>query len=189
MIKTDISKLRAFYKSRRRMPSYSELAELYGFKSKDSAYRLAEKLIEEGYLSKDSSGTLVPAELWGEIKILGLIEAGFPSVADEETLDTMSLDEYLVPNKESSYILRVKGDSMINAGIREGDMVIVEKGKAPRAGEIVIARIDGGYTMKYYKVRAGIPYLEAANPKFRPIFPRIELSIEAVVKAVVRKYK
>lgn len=59
--------------------------------------------------------------------LLGLVEAGFPSPAEEELLDVMDFDEYLTPNKESSYILKVKGDSMIEAGIQPGDMVIVER--------------------------------------------------------------
>ena len=89
----------------------------------------------------------------GEVPLLGIVEAGFPSPAEEELIDTMSLDEYLIENKEASYILRVKGDSMIDAGIREGDLVIVERTNAPRVGDIVIAEVDGEWTMKYLRKR------------------------------------
>ena len=94
--------------------------------------------------------------------LLGIVEAGFPS-AEEELIDTMSLDEYLIENKEASYILRVKGDSMIDAGIREGDLVIVERTNAPRVGDIVIAEVDGEWTMKYLRKR-GPPVPGARQP-------------------------
>ena len=123
-----------------------------------------------------------------QIPFLGLVEAGFPSPAEEELSDTMSFDDYLIDNKEASYILKVKGDSMIDAGICEGDMVVVERTNSPKPGNIVIAEIDGEWTMKYLRVRAGKYYLEPANKNYKPIVPEGELKIAAVVKAVVRKY-
>ncbi len=69
---------------------------------------LYKKLIDEGILAKDKTGKLIPNKL-GELKVLGLVEAGFPSGATELIMDTMSLDEYLVENKEATYILKVKG--------------------------------------------------------------------------------
>ena len=104
-------------------------------------------------VTKDPQGKLIPRALNGEVPLLGIVEAGFPSPAEEELIDTMSLDEYLIENKEASYILRVKGDSMIDAGIREGDLVIVERTNAPRVGDIVIAEVDGEWTMKYLRKR------------------------------------
>ncbi len=85
-------------------------------------------------------------------------------------------------------MLRVKGDSMRDAGIMEGDYVLVEKTHDAKPGMIVIASIDGAYTMKYLRLNNGRPYLEPANPKYRPIIPKGELQIEAIVRAVVRKY-
>lgn len=123
-----------------------------------------------------------------EITLRGTILAGFPTAAEEELLDTMSLDEYLIKNKEATFMLRVKGDSMIDAGILEGDMVLVERGKQPKPGQIVIASVDGEFTMKYYRKRGDKMYLEAANKKYKPIVPENELKIEAVVQAVIRKY-
>jgi repressor LexA len=103
-------------------------------------------------------------------------------------LDTMSIDDYLIKNKEASYMLRVKGDSMIEAGIREGDMVIVERREEARDGDIVIAEVDGGWTMKYFRSRAHKVWLEPANKNFKPIYPEGEMKIAAVVRGVVRKY-
>lgn len=123
-----------------------------------------------------------------EIRVLGYVEAGFPAGAEEELLDTMSLDEFLIDKPEATYILKVKGDSMIEAGIMAGDMVLVERGKSARVGDIVVAEVDGEYTLKYLRKRAGEHYLEAANSKYRDIHPKENLKIEAVVVALIRKY-
>jgi SOS regulatory protein LexA len=170
------------------MPSYSEVMVLTGYRSKSAAYYFVKQLIAEGFIEKDKQGRLIPSKVYGEVPVLGLVEAGFPSPAEEELVDTMSLDDYLIEKKESTYILKVKGDSMIDAGICEGDMVIVERTNSPRVGDIVIAEIDGEWTMKYLKRRGREHYLEPANKAYKPIFPDKELKIAAVVKAVVRKY-
>ncbi|HEY4515086.1 MAG TPA: S24 family peptidase [Candidatus Paceibacterota bacterium] len=122
------------------------------------------------------------------IRVLGLVEAGFPSAAEEQDLDTTTLDDYLIENREATYMLTVKGDSMYDAGIREGDMVIVERGREARSGDIVIASVEGAFTMKYYRKRGGQIILEPANSKYKPIVPQGKLEIVAVVRGVVRKY-
>jgi repressor LexA len=170
------------------MPSYTEVMRLCGFRSRNAAYELVSKLVEEGFVARDREGKLIPARLHGEIKLLGLVEAGWPSPAEEDLLDTMSLDEYLIENKDATYLLRVKGDSMIEAGIHEGDLVIVERTNAPKPGQIVIAEVDGEWTMKYLRKKGSVLYLEPANKKYKPIFPEEALRIVAVVKSVVRKY-
>ncbi len=187
-----IDKIAAFWKSKRRMPSYSEIMELTGYKSKAAVHYFLEKLIQDGLIGKDGRGRLFPKSLERSsgqgAPLLGLVEAGFPSAAEEELLDVMDFDEYLVPNKESSYILKVKGDSMIDAGICPGDMVVVERRATYKPGQIVIAMIDGEYTMKYLRKKNGEHYLEPANAKYKPIYPSESFRVEAVVTAVVRKY-
>lgn len=170
------------------MPSYAEIMKLLGFKSKNAVYKLVSKLVGEGVLDKDSSGRLVPNKLFGEVPVLGLVEAGFPTAAEEELVDTMSIDEYLIERKEATYMLEVKGDSMIDAGIQEGDLVIAERGREPKPGDIVIAEVDGGWTMKYYRKTAGKVWLEPANKAYKPIYPEQDLKVAAVVKGVIRKY-
>lgn len=170
------------------MPVYTEIMKLLGFKSKNAVAKLISKLIEEGVLDKDDKGHLIPNMLVGEIPVLGLVEAGFPTVAEEVNLDTMNIDEYLISNKDATYMLEVKGDSMIDAGIHEGDMVIAERRNNARDGDIVIALVDGGWTMKYYRDRKGKIYLEPANKDFSNIYPESQLEIAAIVKGVVRKY-
>ena len=170
------------------MPVYTEIMKLLGFKSKNAVAKLLHKLIDEGVLDKDQSGRLIPNKLVGEVPLLGLVEAGFPSVAEESLLDTLNIDDFLVRDKDSSYLLKVKGDSMIDAGIQDGDLVLAEKKGQAKDGDIVIALVDGGWTMKYYRNRKGEVYLEPANKNFKPIYPEAELEVAAIVKGVIRKY-
>ncbi len=189
MFETYKKKILTFYKDHKRMPGYAEIMKLVGFKSKNAVAKLIKKLVEQGFVSKDSQGKLIPNKLFGEVPLLGLVEAGFPSAAEEELVDTMSLDDYLIENKEATYLLEVKGDSMIDAGIQEGDLVIAERiARDPKVGEIVIAEVDGGWTMKYFRKRGSQVYLEPANRNYDLIYPENELKVAAVVKGVVRKY-
>jgi repressor LexA len=183
------AKVEAFYQKHYRLPGYGELMALTRFKSKNAAYKLIEKLAADGVVAKEQNGKLSPGpRLRSGIRLLGLVEAGFPSPAEEELLDVMDFDEYLAPNKEASYLLKVKGDSMIDAGIQPGDLVVVERKATYKPGSIVIASVDGEYTMKYLRKRGDAFYLEPANEKYKPIWPKGALNVEAVVTAVVRKY-
>ena len=116
------------------------------------------------------------------------VRAGFPSPAEEELRDVISFDEYLVSHPETSFLLSVTGDSMIGAGIMEKDLVIVERGRQPKNGDIILAEVDGNWTMKYLRKKEKTITLEAANPKYPPIVPQTELRIAGVITALVRKY-
>lgn len=181
-------RIRDFHRTHRRLPSYAEMLSLFGFSSRASVWKLIARLVHGGFLLKDKGGKLAPGNMQEDLRVLGLVEAGFPSPAEEDHGDMLSLDEYLIPNRDASYMLRVKGDSMQDAGIMEGDMVIVERTHSAKAGDIVVAEVDGAWTMKYLRMKNGRPYLEAANKRYKPIIPRGELHIQAIVRAVVRKY-
>ncbi|MDD2680756.1 MAG: LexA family transcriptional regulator [Patescibacteria group bacterium] len=177
-----------FYRQNKRMPNFSEVMVLLAFKSKNAVFKLVSKLEEDNFLSKDEKGKLIPKNLYGELRVLGEVEAGFPSAAEEELADTMSMDEYLIKNKEASYLLKVSGDSMKDAGIMNGDMVLVDRSVTAVPGDIVIAEVDKQWTIKYLRKKGKETYLEPANKKFANIYPTEELKIAAVVKAVIRKY-
>jgi repressor LexA len=182
-------KIAVFYRKSRRMPNYSEIMKLTGFKSRNSVYKLVGRLEQQGFLKKDAKGFLLPrSRLYGEVKVLGTVEAGFPSPAEEELIDTMTLDKWLITNKEATYMLKVKGDSMIEAGIMEGDMVLVDRSKTAGDGDIVIAEVDGKWTMKFLSKKGGKVMLIPGNKNYKPIIPTQELKIAAVVVAVIRKY-
>jgi len=169
------------------MPTYSEMMKLFGFKSKNAVFRIVEKLMDAGMVAKDHLGRLIPANAFGEIKIAGLVKAGLPSEA-EELADTVNLEDMLVGKKELTYMLEVDGDSMIEAHIEKGDMVLVEKTSVARDMDIVIAEVDGEYTMKYYRHKEGKVWLEPANKNYKPIYPEHSFNIIAKLKAVIRKY-
>jgi SOS regulatory protein LexA len=188
-IRSRIKAISDFYRHEGRMPSFSEIGEMAGFRSKNAVFKLVNKLEEKGILKRDAKGKLIARSLGSPVKMLGKIEAGFPSPAEEELADTLSLDEFLIQNREATFLLKVSGDSMSGAGILPDDMVLVDKSQPPKSGDIVIAEVDGEWTMKYLKKRGDSVTLVPANSKYQPIKPKKELKIAGVVTAVIRKYK
>ncbi len=188
-LRSRVSDISHFYREKGRMPSFSEIGELTGIKSKNAVSKLVNKLDRLRIVGKDEKGRLVPRSLANRVRILGAVEAGFPSPAEEELADTISLDDMLIENPDATFLLRVSGDSMSDAGILPGDMVIVDRGQTPKSGDIVIAEVDGKWTMKHLRKRGESVTLIPANPKYKPIKPKNELKIAGVVTAVVRKYK
>ncbi|MES2930218.1 MAG: transcriptional repressor LexA [Patescibacteria group bacterium] len=182
------NKLISFYSREKRMPTYTEMMGLFNFKSKNAVSRLVDKFIDAGLVAKDHLGRLVADSSLTSIRLLGQVTAGFPATVEDELTDTLNLDDYLVSEKENTYMLKVDGNSMINAHIADGDMVLVEKTDKAKDGQIVIANVDGEFTMKYFKKQGDKVWLEPANEDFKPIYPTHYLTITAVVKAVIRKY-
>jgi len=174
------------------MPTYSEMTKLFGFKSKNAVFRVVEKLVDAGFVAKDHLGRLIPSETFAEninsIQLAGFVTAGLPATVEEELTDTVNLDDMLVKNKSLTYMLEVDGDSMIDAHIEKGDMVLVERANVARDGQIVIAEVDGEFTMKYFRKEGNKVWLEPANKNYKPIYPKHSLNINAVLKAVIRKY-
>ncbi|HDZ62507.1 MAG TPA: repressor LexA [Nitrospirae bacterium] len=188
-LKLRIREISLFYRKTGRMPSFSEAGRILGLRSKNAVSKLIKKLEAMKILHRDQKGKLIPGSIAYPLKMLGTIKAGFPSPAEEELADTMSLDNFLINNRDATFLLKVSGDSMSGAGILEGDMVIVDKGQPPKTGDIVIAEVDGEWTMKYLKKRGENVTLIPANPDYKPIKPKNELKIAGVVTAVIRKYR
>ncbi|OGI61125.1 repressor LexA [Candidatus Nomurabacteria bacterium RIFCSPHIGHO2_01_FULL_38_19] len=182
------TKLESFYSQNKRMPTYSEMTKLFGFKSKNAVFRVVRKLMDAGMVAKDHLGRLIPTKSFGEIQLAGFVTAGLPATVEEELADTVSLDDLLVKNKSLTYMLEVNGDSMIDAHIEKGDMVLVERASQAKDGDIVIAEVDGEFTMKYFRKEGSKVWLEPANKNYQPIYPEHSFNINAVVKAVIRKY-
>ena len=186
------TKLESFYSQNKRMPTYTEMMKLFGFKSKNAVFRVVEKLIDAGLVAKDHLGRLLPSESFTEnifnIPLLGFVTAGFPATVEEELADTVNLDDMLIKNKPLTYMLEVDGDSMIETHIEKGDMVLVEKCNNAKDGDIVIAEVDGEFTMKYFKKEGNKVWLEPANKNYKPIYPEHSLNVIAILKAVIRKY-
>ena len=185
-------KLESFYSQNKRMPTYSEMMKLFDFKSKNAVFRVVEKLLEAGLVAKDHLGRLIPTQSFAEdiisVPMLGFVTAGLPATVEEELLDRVNLDDLLIEKKAQTYMLEVDGDSMIDAHIEKGDMVLVERANQAKDGQIVIAEVDGEFTMKYFKKDGNKVWLEPANKNYKPIYPERSLNINAILKAVIRKY-
>jgi repressor LexA len=188
-LEAKVRALRDFYRAEGRVPGYEEMLKLFGYRSKNAVHGLLKKLQDLGYIRKNAQGKIsVTGRLVGSIRMLGAVQAGFPSPAEEELVDVLSLDEFLVAKPEATYMLTVSGDSMIEAGIHPGDIILVEKGRNPANNDIVVAQVDGEWTLKYFTRTRGRVVLEPANRKYKPIHPKADLVIGGIVKAVVRKY-
>ena len=118
------------------------------------------------------------------------VSAGFPSPADDYTEENIDLNEYLISNPFSTFFLRVKGDSMINAGIKDKDLIIVDKSLIAKPGNIVIAMIDGEFTIKRLSIKNDELYLKAENHNY-PDFSfknHIDVQIWGVVIYSIHSY-
>ncbi len=178
----------AFFRDNRRMPSFAEMVDLLGVGSKSVVNFWINKLVEAGILEKDDKGHLTFTKRSFAIPLVGSVQAGFPSPEEEALCDIISMDEYLVAKPEASFLLQVSGDSMTGEGIMAGDLVIVERGREPKNGDIVIAEVDGEWTLKYFRREGKQVVLEAAIPRYPVIRPKAELRLGGVVTAVIRKY-
>lgn len=178
--------VKSFYKKHKRLPSYSEMLRLFNFTSKNSIFRIVRKWMEEGVMKKEA-GKLAPTSRFFSLPFLGIIKAGFPILAEEDK-NYLTLDEYLIEDPQSSFLLRVSGDSLMNVGVFDGDLVIIERKRQAASGDIVLAQIDREWTLKILKKENQKIFLISANPKYPPFYPLQELQIHGVVKAVVRKF-
>ncbi|AOZ52673.1 error-prone repair protein UmuD [Chromobacterium vaccinii] len=123
--------------------------------------------------------------------VLAPVRAGFPSPADDYLDDSINLHEYLVEDPPATFIVRVRGDSMIGAGIDNGDLLVVDKGLTANHGDIVIAVLDGEFTVKRLHRIRGHCALIAENPAYPPI--RLadgqELEVWGVVRGCVKRFR
>ncbi|MGA0976230.1 MAG: LexA family protein [Methylophilaceae bacterium] len=119
------------------------------------------------------------------------VPAGFPSPADDHAEKRLDLNEYLIDQSESTFFVRIKGDSMIDAGILDNDIVIVDRSKSAAINDIVLASIDGEFTVKVLAKNSEGPYLMPANKEYKPIHIKSdsEFEIWGVVTGSVRKFK
>ena len=120
----------------------------------------------------------------------GAVVAGFPSPAEQYVERPLDLNELLVAKPAATYFVRAEGDSMVGAGIRPGDLLVVDRSLEAADGSIVIACVDGEFTVKTLRKGRGRVWLEAANPAYRPIRfgGEMELRVFGVVTAVIHRF-
>jgi repressor LexA len=170
------------------MPTYDELCILFDFKSKNASFKFINKLVELGFVEKMDKGRLKPGPHLLGLPMFNSVQAGVPTTEEETLMDHVDLNDYLIKSPEKTVLINVRGDSMIDAGIQEGDKVIVESEARVSVGNIVVAIVDGDYTVKYFdKSKDGKIILQPGNPNYEPIIPQNELKIFGKVIGVVRK--
>jgi len=118
------------------------------------------------------------------------VQAGFPSPADDYLEDTLDLNTHLIQHREATFFVQAQGDSMLGAGIHQGDVLVVDKSLPPKSGKIVIAVVDGEFTVKRLHKYKGKITLKAENPEFNDIEIKgtTELIIWGVVTSVIHRY-
>lgn len=126
----------------------------------------------------------------GKPKVSGTVVAGFPSPAEQYQEQPLDLNELLVKRPAATFFVRVQGDSMVGAGINDGDLLVVDRSLRPVSGDIIIACIDGDFTVKRYRRDKGGIRLEPANPAFPSITlkPDQELDYFGKVTACIHRY-
>jgi len=183
-----LAKIKKFYQKNKRLPSYSEMLKIFGFSSKKSIYDLVQKLVDAGLIKKQNN-KLSPTSKFFSLPVLGIVKAGYPILADENK-EYLSLEEYLIDEPQSSFLLKVSGDSLVEIGIFDGDFVVIKKTKQANEADIVLAEIDGEWTLKIFRRDINnIPYLQPANSRYPNLYPKFKLDIFGVVQAVVRKLR
>lgn len=170
------------------LPSFEIIAKDFGFKHKNSVWQYFNKLKEAGLLKEQNNRFYIDKEQFGAVLFSSVVKAGFASVADDYVEKRVSLDESFEINSPSTFLFTVSGDSMIDLGIFEGDKVIVRKTNTAKNGDIVVAFIDGGYTLKTYRNKAGKVWLEPANPNYPCLYPKEQLAVFGIAQGIVRKF-
>ncbi len=183
-----IEALRNYYAEHGVLPSYATIGRLVGMSSKGSVAEMVERLKRAGYLDSTPDRRLQPGRRFHDREVAGHVRAGPPDSASNVLIESLSLDSFLTRNRPETVWVRVKGDSMIGAGILDGDLVAVARRPDARAGEIIVANIDGEFTLKRLAFERGRPVLYAENSAYPPLRPRGGLEVFGVVVGLARRY-
>ena len=180
-------------------PTIREMKDHFQVRSDNSILKHLNALVTKGYLEKDDTPRGI--KLLNSVKeklqsvasgfklpILGTIPAGGPVTSEENINGWMSVGEDLANNSKDYFLLEVTGNSMIDAGIFEGDIVVVNSSKAAKNGDVVVALVDNSNTIKRSIEKNGQRYLKAENKEYNDIYPEESLMIQGVVTSLIRQY-
>ncbi|PIR54005.1 repressor LexA [Candidatus Peregrinibacteria bacterium CG10_big_fil_rev_8_21_14_0_10_42_8] len=195
--RTVLNYIGEFQRKRGYSPSLSDLALAFGVSSKNAVAKVVNVLVREAHLEKDPKGRIKIMENGNEtenvaqpmmLPLFGPISAGFAAPVEEQAEEMITLDNYLIGDKSSTFLLRVKGDSMMDAGIYEGDIVVVNRKRTPKLNDIVVGVLDGEFTLKRLKRDKGKYYLQAENASYPDMYAVEELQTAGVIEGIMRKY-
>jgi repressor LexA len=184
-----LTKLQDYYARHRVLPSYSAIGKLVGLNSKASVADMVLRLKGEGFLESTPGKRLKPGRRFFERPFAESVRAGLPSPAADLGPDILTIDDYLVSHPSNTVLIKVKGDSMIDAGIHADDVIVVEKRTSANVGDIVIAIVDNEFTLKRLDRERGRTVLRPENKSYPVIRPKGELDIFGVVVGQFRKYR
>jgi len=179
-------------------PTVQEMADEFGFKSKNAAFKHLEALERKGYIRRAAGGARgitilnrlseTSEQGMSRVPLIGTVAAGTPVLAEENIERYVPVPDYLTDTGGSFYALRVKGDSMIDAGILEGDLVIVQSAQQADNGEIVVALNDDEATVKRFVRTPSQIYLKPENATYPDIPLTENWSIQGKVVALIREH-
>lgn len=186
-----LGRLRDYFADARRIPSLQRIATLMGFASKTAARKLLGRLEQAGYVERTpDDDAWMPSRRFFERSLAGTtVRAGAPEMVEGAGGEPFLVDEYLVRTPSRTVMVPVKGDSMEEAGIHDGDIVVVERSKAARSGDFVIAIVDNEFTLKELGMEKDRFVLKPHNKAYPVIRPKGELELFGVVTGLVRRYQ
>jgi SOS-response transcriptional repressor LexA len=182
-----LAALQDYYANHAVLPSYATIGELAGIRAKSWVHKLVTVLREEGFLDFTPDKRLKPGPRFFERLLAERVRAGMPEQAGENVFEALTIDRYLIDHPSRTSLVRVKGDSMVGAGILDGDLAVVEWRANATVGDIVIAFIDDELTLKYLDRDKGGYFLRAANPAYAPIRARGQLEVSGVMIGLIRR--
>ena len=183
-----LASLQDYYARHRALPSYASIGELLGLRSKSSVAALVARLKLAGFIDSTPDKRLAPTGRFFERPLAAEpVQAGMPNPVDDAPTDALTIDDYLIERPSQTVLVRVKGDSMIDAGILEGDLVVVEKTPSAKRGDIVVAIVDNQFTLKRLELDRGRFVLKPENKGYPVIRPEGTLEIFGVMVGLVRK--
>lgn len=186
-----LARLRDYYVEARRIPTQERICELMGFASKTAAKKLLFRFEAAGFVERtpDDDAWMPTARFFERPLADVAVRAGAPDMIDGMGGEPFLVDQYLVRQPSRTVMVPVKGDSMIDAGIHDGDIVVVERTKAAKSGDFVIAIVDNEFTLKELVLEKGAFVLKPHNPAYPVIRPRGELEIFGIVTGLARRYR
>ena len=184
-----LEELRDYFAKHRVLPSYARIGSLVGLRSKGSVAEMVMRLKAERFLESTSDRRLKPGPRFFERDTFESVQAGSPTAVFDASQDSLNIDEYLISNPSKTVLITVKGDSMLDAGIRNGDRVVVEKRSNANVGDIVVAMLNNEFTIKRFDRERGRVVLRPENKAYPVIRPRGDAEIFGVVVGLIRKYR
>lgn len=188
-INKHLAALRAYWKDHKAFPTMAKLTDVLGLSSTGGVFKVIVRLVDAGYLER-VGGRLAPTSQFFELPVLGAVRAEdlrpFKLTA---VFDSMNIDDFMVDHPERSKYCRINDDSMRDAGLFAGDMVVVEANSPTKPGDIVVAVVNKAVTVKYLRADpAGGWFLESANPAYGVAPVSSSLEVLGVVIGSFRRF-